>query len=527
MSCGCEKPVVNERPTRIPPNNGVPFTEILPGENIDCYALRGNDAGPKDDARQDLVNRIQNTSITADAQLKVDETFTLSQGPRTATSWTMSPSVPGLSFVSSTGKLSGTVDTSQEGATFQITITANDSEGVIDSRQFTFSPSKPTKGESFSLVQPYVPSSGSAKVNSGFGPRIHPISKVQKFHKGQDWVAMSPGAKGQGKIVAAADGDVCFAGSAGGYGNCIRINHKAADGKLLGMTLYAHCKQLLVSNGQKVRQGQVIALEGSTGASTGPHLHFELHLGGSTPVDPTPYIRGSIIITPPVQNDGSQPADQTRTNTSPALTQHEVNARSGGGCPLVIGSDPTTSEPNSTTPPSSNQMPSVSDCTPSVIPDANAVNAEIERALDEDGSLDAEDKKLIKFIAKIESRYNPYAKNPTSSAMGLYQMLDKIALKYHGTTACADRCDAYKATKAMIQFYKAEIKPYWNGYNASGKTTIAGKPIKQTPHSARYPSLTKGEFAYGLIHHDGVGNAVNGIDLQGVDYYRRKIRESA
>jgi len=109
-------------------------------------------------------------------------------------------------------------------------------------------------------------------------------------------------------------------------------------------------------------------------------------------------------------------------------------------------------------------------------------------------------------------------------------MLDKIAVKYYGVigvpATCKNRCDPYYATKAMIKFYTQEFRPYWNGYNNSGKTKIAGKTIKETSWSAKYPQLTQGEFMYGLIHHDGVGTAVSGIDKQGVDYWRKKIRSA-
>jgi hypothetical protein len=133
-------------------------------------------------------------------------------------------------------------------------------------------------------------------------------------------------------------------------------------------------------------------------------------------------------------------------------------------------------------------------------------------------------------LAKIESGYDPYAKNPTSSATGLYQMLDSTASAFYKKASiepsCENRSDAYSATKAMIVFYKQQLKPFWNGYQSSGQTKIAGKTIIPTAHSARYPSLTRGEFMYGLIHHDGVGNAVKGVDYQGVDYWRSKIRSA-
>lgn len=523
MSCGCSPPSKTSLWTPIP---GF-VNEIQPGENIDCYAKRAAAPGPNDDARNDLVNRIQNTQITADGTLAVNETFTLSAGPRNATSWSMTPTIPGLFFNTSTGKLSGTVDTSQENATFKVTITANDGAGVIDSREYTFTPSRPQKGSSLSFIQPYKASSGTGKINSGFGPRIHPISGAQKLHKGQDWVAATAAAKGKGTIVAAADGEVVSAGNdPSGYGLNVRINHKDASGKVLAMTLYAHCSQVLVSPGQKVSQGQTIAKEGSTGASTGNHLHFEVRLGGTTPVDPTPYLNGTIVETPPIQAGQEQPpADKARTNTAPVLTSNEVAARTANDCPEIVGTPtPTTI---TETPTTGYESPTTSGCTPAVRMTREETIAQINKALNEDSSLTTEDKNILKFFARIESGNDTYAKNPTSSALGLYQMLDATANRYFqiiGSSAtCENRVNPYLATKAQIAFYKNEMLKYYNEYQTNGK--MAGKTVSNTPFSQSYSSLSKAEFTYGLVHHDGVGNAVKGQDKGGVAYFQRRARE--
>lgn len=523
MSCGCSPPSKTSLWTPIPGFSN----EIQPGENIDCYARRSAAPGPNDDARVDLVNRIQNTSITADANLKVEEQFTLSAGPRTATSWSMTPSVPGLTFNTTLGKLTGTVDAAEEGKTFKITIAANDGAGVIDSREFTFIPSKPQKGSSLSFVQPYVPASGSAKINSGFGPRIHPISGAQKLHKGQDWVAATAAAKGKGTIVAAADGEVVHAGNdPTGYGLNIRINHKDAGGKLLAMTLYAHTSVMLVSVGQKVSQGQTIAKEGSTGGSTGPHLHFEVRLAGTTPVDPTPYLNGTIVQTPPVQAGQTQPpADVARTNTAPVLTANAVAARTASDCPEIVGTPTPTTVTQ--TPATGYENPVSGPCVPNPRMTREETIAQIDKALNEDSALTTEDKNLLKFFARIESGNDTYAKNPTSSALGLYQMLDATANRYFqiiGSSAtCENRVNPYLATKAQIAFYKNEMLRYYNEYRNGG--TMAGKTVSNTPFSQRYSTLTKGEFCYGLFHHDGVGNAVKGQDKGGVSYFQKRARE--
>ncbi|MEH2199612.1 murein hydrolase activator EnvC family protein [Nostoc sp.] len=118
-----------------------------------------------------------------------------------------------------------------------------------------------------------------AATSSPFGWRIHPILGYRRFHAGLDFAA-SYGSK----IRAADSGRVIFAGWYGGYGRAVIIDHGN------GMTtLYGHTSELYVSEGQVVERGQAIAAVGSTGFSTGPHLHFEVRRNG-TPVDPANYL---------------------------------------------------------------------------------------------------------------------------------------------------------------------------------------------------------------------------------------------
>ena len=116
-------------------------------------------------------------------------------------------------------------------------------------------------------------------VVSPFGPRLHPVLGYTRIHTGVDLAA------GYGEPIRAADtGNVVLAGWNGGYGNCVIIDHGG------GMaTLYGHQSELAVSVGQRVTRGEVIGYVGSTGMSTGPHLHFEVRINGN-PVDPVPYL---------------------------------------------------------------------------------------------------------------------------------------------------------------------------------------------------------------------------------------------
>jgi murein DD-endopeptidase MepM/ murein hydrolase activator NlpD len=119
---------------------------------------------------------------------------------------------------------------------------------------------------------------------SGFGYRVDPVYKVTKFHAGLDFAA----AVGT-PIYATADGVVKEADyNAGGYGNNVVINHGFGY-----ETLYGHMYRIKARTGQKVKRGEVIGYVGSTGKSTGPHCHYEVHKNGQ-PVDPVYYFYNDL-----------------------------------------------------------------------------------------------------------------------------------------------------------------------------------------------------------------------------------------
>ena len=128
----------------------------------------------------------------------------------------------------------------------------------------------------FSSMPNIKPVSGS--ITSSFGRRLHPIYNVVLFHSGVDFAA-SEGTR----VHSTGDGIVAFSGYDKGYGQKVIINHGYGY-----KTIYAHLSKPLVRQGQRVQRGEIIALSGNTGVSTGPHLHYEV-LKDNVKVNPTAY----------------------------------------------------------------------------------------------------------------------------------------------------------------------------------------------------------------------------------------------
>lgn len=121
-------------------------------------------------------------------------------------------------------------------------------------------------------------------ISSSFGRRIDPFTGNLAFHQGVDFSTGDAGAE----VFAVAAGVVTYAGEKQGFGKMVQVDHGNGF-----ETIYAHDQKVLVKVGDVVKKGQVIALSGSTGRSSGPHVHFEVHKNGRV-VDPASYIHSTI-----------------------------------------------------------------------------------------------------------------------------------------------------------------------------------------------------------------------------------------
>jgi murein DD-endopeptidase MepM/ murein hydrolase activator NlpD len=153
----------------------------------------------------------------------------------------------------------------------------------------------------------YIPSGrpvAKLSLTSNFGVRSDPFNGGARMHKGID----IPGPIGT-PVYATADGIVSRAGWASGYGNLVQISHGG------GMeTRYGHMSKLIVAANSYVRRGQIIGLMGSTGRSTGSHLHYEVRLDGAA-INPMPFVAGPDYLVamntkPPVAMGGPSKADE-------------------------------------------------------------------------------------------------------------------------------------------------------------------------------------------------------------------------
>lgn len=130
------------------------------------------------------------------------------------------------------------------------------------------------KMENIPAIQPVL-NKDLKRMASGYGWRIDPVYHIRRFHQGMDFSAPIGT-----DIFATGNGTVTFAGWRQGYGETVEVDHGFGY-----KTRYAHCYKLVARKGQRVKRGDVIALVGNTGKSTGPHVHYEVHYNGK-PIDP-------------------------------------------------------------------------------------------------------------------------------------------------------------------------------------------------------------------------------------------------
>lgn len=147
------------------------------------------------------------------------------------------------------------------------------------SKQITQTILSLTQGGQFIGGKFIWPAPGYTRITSDYGWRPHPIYKTNKFHAGIDI-----GVPWGKKVVAAGAGEVLYADTYGGYGKTVMIDHGGGI-----VSLYAHNSSLQVKVGTVVAAGTTVALSGSTGVSTGPHLHFEVRKDGEV-VNPRPWL---------------------------------------------------------------------------------------------------------------------------------------------------------------------------------------------------------------------------------------------
>ncbi|SEN32702.1 Peptidase family M23 [Sphingomonas gellani] len=166
---------------------------------------------------------------------------------------------------------------------------------------------QPGLGGHGAIAIPSVQPVNKLSFTSNFGIRSDPFRGTAAMHAGVD----IPGPVGT-PVYATADGIIDHASRLGGYGNMVEVDH----GKGIA-TRYGHLSKILVSDGQKVTRGQLIALMGSTGRSTGPHLHYEVRIDGHA-VNPIPFLttadyllaaKDQSVHAIPVSVDGPAPQD--------------------------------------------------------------------------------------------------------------------------------------------------------------------------------------------------------------------------
>lgn len=214
-----------------------------------------------------------------------------------------------------------------------------------------------------------------APATSPFGMRLHPVLGYYRMHTGVDF-----GAPCGRQVVSVADGEVTFAGAFGGYGNRVVIKHADINGHET-TTTYNHLESYGVRVGDKVKQNQVIAQVGTTGLSTGCHLHFEVTKDGAY-VDPMPYLTGkpsTAVLSAPRGQRSSAAAStkpkESHNGSTPSKAPKGSESNKAKGKPKAAsktkpsskpkGTSKPTVKPSPTTPPPTTPSPSPTSPSPS------------------------------------------------------------------------------------------------------------------------------------------------------------------
>lgn len=322
MSCCPAAPTISSSSTSSDPPRLGPEVQRIDGETEDCYLARlGNtsETGQVDDKTVPVSNTIRQNSVVPDGSASINLQFSTT-GPTVVTSWVFTPSsFPGVS-TNASGLLSGTFDSSAWGDRLTLRVQAMNGASVLDDRTYVFSPSAYDDESAIHLVHPLP---GSV-VTSAFGPRKPPTAGASSQHQGMD---LAFADRSVADVRCAADGEVVACRTATGYGQHVIVRHLNGSGRHLLTTVYAHLDKVYVREGQKLVGGQTLGLEGSSGISSAPHLHFEARLPNGVRVDPAPYLVGPVVVADTVNPDNSPGAGTTTTASTSAASVAEVLAR--------------------------------------------------------------------------------------------------------------------------------------------------------------------------------------------------------
>lgn len=299
----------------------------------------------------------------------------------------------------------------------------------------------------------------AGRITSGFGSRKDPINGRSKTHTGIDF-----GASSGTPIHASAAGTVTFSGSRGANywaGNHVIINHGGGY-----ETLYAHQSRVKARVGSRVQQGEVIGYVGSTGRSTGAHLHFEIHINGR-PVNPAPYLSGSSVAisetTPSTSSQGTSTAgsesgaqDMAASGASGAGSgaiitseREALAAFAGAGSTMATGAAPADTTANTSPSSSSNASAETSGSNVPTAPSGVSGNKAIVKQMAAAKGWTGKQWDALYQLVMHESGFKNTAQNPTSTAFGLFQFLNST-WKGYGVSKTSDPKGQTKAGLAYI-----------------------------------------------------------------------------